>query len=116
MDVTRLLNLTGTVVTVTEGEPDVYGDATEETTEREVRYWTTSRAAVEASSERLGSAGNWQDAERILYLPPDDPLTGRDRFRDRDGVLWEVTGPPDNHVHPRTQRSVYVSAGLRRVS
>ncbi len=39
MDVSRLLNLTGTLVAVADGDVDEYGDPTEVTTETTVRYW-----------------------------------------------------------------------------
>jgi hypothetical protein len=116
VDVTRLLSLTGTVVAVTDtGEPDEYGDPTTETTEATVAYWMTRRGGASNQAEKVGGDGDWQDGEFQLYLPPDTTITGRDRFRDCDGVTYEVAGPTFTHRNPRTTTAAYVSATLRRV-
>lgn len=115
MDVSRLLNLTGTLVAVADGDVDEYGDPTEVTTETTVRYWVDRSDARGDSSETVG-VENWQTAVLDLYLPAGTPVTGVDRFRDCDGVVFEVLGPPHTHRHPVTGEAVYVGAQIKRVS
>ena len=115
MDVAHLLNLTGTLIAVADGDPDEYGDPTEVTTETTVRYWVDRSDARGDSSETVGAA-SWQTAVLDLYMPPGTSVTGVDRFRDCDGVVFEVLGPPYTHRHPVTGDAVYVGAQIKRVN
>lgn len=115
MNVTHLLNLTGTLIAVTDGDVDEYGDPGETTTETTVHYWVDRSDARGDSSETIGSQ-SWQTAVLDLYLPPGTSVTGVDRFRDQNGVVFEVLGPPHTHTHPRTGAAVYIGAQIKRVS
>lgn len=115
MDVNRLLNLTGTLIAVADGDADEYGDPIEVTTETTVRYWVDRSDARGDSAETIG-VESWQTAVLDLYLPAGTSLTGVDRFRDCDGVVFEVLGPPHTHRHPVTGDAVYVGAQIKRVS
>jgi hypothetical protein len=111
MDVDRLLNLTGTLISVVDAAPDEYGDPTETTKETTVRYWVDRSAEHDAGN----TEHDWQIATLDLYLPAGTDVTGADRFRDRDGVVFELLGPPYAHVHPRSGEVAYVAAKIRRV-
>ena len=116
MDVSRLLNLTGTLVAVADGDVDEYGDPTEVTTETTVRYWVDRSDAPRRQLRETVGVENWQTAVLDLYLPAGTPVTGVDRFRDCNGVVFEVLGPPHAHMHPVSGDVVYIGAQIKRVS
>ena len=107
----RLLNIPCTVHTVTEGAVDAYGDPTTATTDTSTVCWVDRRSP---GTEEVGEA-NWQTDTLDLYLPAGTSITGDDRVTVND-LLYEVVGPPHEHLHPRTGDGVYVAAKIRRVS
>lgn len=107
----RLLNIACTIHTVAESTADIYGDPTVTTTDTDTLCWVDRR---QPGTEEAGEA-NWQTDTLDLYLPAGTTLTGDDRVT-VNGRLYELVGPPHEHLHPRTGAGVYVAAKIQRVS
>ena len=114
MDIRRLLNLPCTIHTVTESTADAYGDPTLTTSNTSALCWIDRRGNLGDGSEETGPT-NWQTDTLDLYLDAGTTITGNDRVTVAS-VLYEVVGPPHEHLHPRTGDGAYVSAVIRRVS
>lgn len=107
----RLLNIPCTIHTVAESTVDEYGDPTVATTNTTTVCWVDRR---QAGTEVVGEA-NWQTDTLDLYLPAGTTVTGNDRVTVNE-LLYELVGPPHEHLHPRTGDGVYVAAKIRRVT
>ena len=110
----RLMNIACTVHTVSEGAVDEYGDPTTTSRDRSTVCWVDRRGNTGDGAETAGPA-NWQTDTLDLYLPAGTTITGDDRVT-VGSLLYEVLGPPHEHLHPLTGDGVYVSARIRRVS
>lgn len=110
----RLLNIACTIHTVTESTADIYGDPTTTATTTDTVCWIDRRGNTTDAAEQVGEA-NWQTDTLDLYLPAGTTVTGNDRVT-VNSQLYELVGPPHEHLHPRTGAGVYVAAKIRRVS
>lgn len=108
MDIDHLLNLAGTLTTVTDGTTtDIYGDPTPMTTSTTVRYWVDDPGAK-------GEPG-WSTEERRFFLPAGTVVTKGDRIVDRNDLTWELLAGSE-HTDPRSGRDLYVSTRGKRVT
>jgi len=115
MDIRRLLNVPCTIHTVTESTVDSYGDPTlTTTTDTETVCWIDRRGDLGDGTEESGPT-NWQTDTLDLYLDACETLGGNDRVT-VNSALYEVIGPPHEHLHPRTADGAFISAVIRRVS
>lgn len=114
MNPERLLNIPCTIHTVSESTVDEYGDPTTSTRNRSTVCWIDRRGNHGDGTEQVGEA-NWQTDTLDLYLPAGTTITGNDRLT-VSSLLYEVVGPPHEHLHPRTGDGVYVAARIKRVS
>jgi len=114
MDIRRLLNIPCTIHAVSESTVDEYGDPTLSTSDTDAVCWVDRRGNLGDGGEESGPT-NWQTDTLDLYLDAGTTITGDDRVTVGD-LLYEVVGPPHEHLHPRTADGVYVSAVIRRVS
>ena len=103
----RLLTTPCTIVTVSDGTADVYGDATEDTETtstychyRQLRSDEPEGAAVEQSQWRV-------------YLPADTSLTGADRIL-IGSDSYTLTGDPYPVIRPTTGLVDHVEATVER--
>lgn len=113
MNPQRLLNVPCTIHTVTEGTADAYGDPTLSTSDTRTVCWVDRRSSKDNTED--SGAENWLTANSDLYLPAGTDVTGNDRVT-VGGDLFEIIGPPYQHVHPLTTTPIYVIAKIRRVS
>jgi hypothetical protein len=109
----HLLNIPCTIHAVSDGAVDEYGDPTVTTTDIEAVCWVDRRGGAGASEDVGGE--KWQSNLLDLYLPAGTALGGDDRVTVL-GDLFEVEGPPHEHVHPVSGDGVYVAARIRRVT
>lgn len=114
MNIERLLNMPCTIHTVAETTVDEYGDPTLTTTDSTALCWVDRRGNLGDGTEQSGPT-NWQTDTLDLYLAAGTAITGDDRVT-VSGLLYEVVGPPHEHIHPITTDGVYVAALIRRVS
>lgn len=110
MNPARLMTISCTVTTVTEGAKDQYGDPTESTATTTTTCWLE-----QIRRDDLTGDTDVQDERWTIYLPSATSLTGRDRVT-VDSVAYEVKGPPWEATNPRTGAVEYVAATLVRTS
>ena len=109
--VDAFLVLTGTLVRVTDGDPDDYNVPTEETTTSTVRCWLTQANASESTRD-----ADQQTENVVIYLPAGTEVTGRDRITINEDT-FEFQGPPWAAVNPLAGGAVaFVQADACRVA
>lgn len=111
MNISHLLNVPCTLVSVTDAGEDDYGDPIETTVETATVCWHERRGA---GDETTGEA-DWQADRQDLYLHATEDVSGLDRVV-IGGVTFDVIGPPHTHVHPRTATAEFISAVIGVVS
>lgn len=107
----RLMTRTGTLVSITEGALDGYGNPTEVETETTVRYELQQQIRDETGPPAAWLIDTWR-----LFLPAGTDVHGVDRFIDDRGAEFEFDGPPWPVHNPRTGRTSHVEATLKRVT
>lgn len=108
MTLQLLLTRQVTLVGITAGAADEYGNPTDVATSTVVLGEVQQSERSDRTDDQHTQDDTWR-----LFLAADTPLTGWDRVT-VDGATFEVEGPPWRAVNPRTGRSSHVEATLRR--
>lgn len=109
MSIATLLTEPATQHRWTAGTADDYGNVSS--------TWTELATVLGRFEQRSGQErtvdGNVVTSDWVLFLPPTVEVHARDRFSDRFGRTFEVTGPANMQSAPN--RDVYVEVSLRHV-
>lgn len=111
MSVEGLMVRKGTLVTVTDGTDDVYGNPTEQIVEHSVDFELQQYQRSES-----GGADEWQIGKWRLFMPLGTSAKGADRFHDDQGNEYGFVGPPDTVFNPRLGRFSHTEAVVERVT
>lgn len=104
------------------GDPDEYGDPTEETTttvlDGSPGCWFHQDYRSDAGFADRSSAGQLSNIETerwTVYVPAGTSLDANDTITIQ-GNTYQVVGPPWSANNPREQRDVFVVASLERTA
>lgn len=97
MSLTSLLARKGAVLIRVDGSSDSFGNPVPTfTPSPAVGYWSQPLTGDEINLDE-----SLQTGDERLFLGPLVIITGRDRWRDDQGQVWEVIGPPLAFSTPR---------------
>ena len=109
--IARILTMTGTLVTMRPGTPDVYGNTARvaDPVTASVRCYIEQVDAVEVIVDRETYIANY-----IGFLPAGTTVGPADHLV-VGGATYEVIGPPDSVFNPRTGTEHHLEVNLRTV-
>ena len=109
--IARIFTMTGTIVTMRLGAPDVYGNTARvaDPVTASVRCYIEQVDAVEVIVDRETYIANY-----IGFLPAGTAIGPADRLIVA-GITYEIIGPPDSVFNPRTATEHHIEVNLRTV-
>lgn len=111
MDVTRMMNMTATLLTRTTGtDTDDYGNPILVDAQTVTNCYLYQTMRSEQDQGRQVGEESW-----TLYLPPGTAIGVADAVI-ANGATYEVVGPAWHAVNPRTLEEAYVVASLHRTA